>query len=147
MQANESSADKMDIWVGKVLLMLRLRRSEVSKGGDESFQDQIEEEYIRHLLHISDEHILERDLSHLEIVECQVLYQYFDIQRSQDEIDHALGCVRLRWARDDENDNLTSARKWFDVLPASSIRGVFHVVRGDYGQNGNFITKYMDDVP
>lgn len=121
LQANESSADKMDIWVGKVLLMLRLRRSEVSKGGDESFQDQIEEEYI--------------------------FVQYFDIQRSQDEIDHALGCVRLRWARDDENDNLTSARKWFDLLPASSIRGVVHVVRGDYGKNGNCITKDMDDVP
>ena len=39
--------------------------------------------------------------------------------------DEALGCIKLKWAKDVHKD------PWIDVVPASSIRGRLHVVPGD----------------
>ena len=82
-----------------------------------------------------------------------VFVQYFEVVSCEDEIDKALGCVKLRWARDEEdlhtkgNNPFPDPGKWFDLLPVSSIRSVVHVVRGDYGVEGRGSTRNVDDVP
>ena len=126
IQGNDSSSSRVHLWVGKILMMLRT--SNIHK------EPQTEDERNK--------------------LEEYVFVQYFEIQELEDEIDSALDCVRLRWARDEAEDdsrkrkgNLDPVRKWFDLLPVSSIRGVVHVVRGDYGIEGRCATRGIDEVP
>ena len=62
------------------------------------------------------------------------LVQYFDVIRPTSNAMKELGCVNLRWAREDylENEGQEKCARWFDVIPASSIRGVVQVVSIDY---------------
>lgn len=60
--------------------------------------------------------------------------QYFDTIKPTSEAMTELRCVNLRWARE-EYDNSSRGEKctrWFDIVPASSIRGVVQVVSIDY---------------
>jgi hypothetical protein len=41
------------------------------------------------------------------------------------EVGEALGCVRLRWHKNEHND------PWCALVPMSSVRGKVQVVRGD----------------
>ena len=63
-----------------------------------------------------------------------VLVQYFDLcTEPADEIDGYLKCPRLRWARDvEEVQGGKEFRRYFDIFDVSTVRGVVHVVRGDY---------------
>lgn len=84
--------------------------------------------------------------------------QFFDVEPLQDEIERALGCVRLRWARGDNSESSTGddanqddanqeiGRKWFSLVPVSTIRGVVHVIRGDYGIENRCLWTDMENV-
>ena len=66
------------------------------------------------------------------------MVQYLDLcQKEPDDVDKALGCARLRWAQEEDCDDMRTGfdkqRRYFDVLPVETIRGLVHVVRGDYG--------------
>ena len=64
--------------------------------------------------------------------------RYFDrIRRTEEDcIDKLLGCVKLKWAErnlgsgQEPSEDLNTA--YLDVLPVATIRGLVHVVRGDY---------------
>ena len=122
---DENDAERINMWVARVLLLLRLPIPD-------------------------SEHIGDRDISQQEYA----FVQYFEAQPHDTEIDRALGCVKLRWARDEsdggdrmETRNVDPARKWFDRIPISYIRGVVHVIRGDYGSEGKGIIEDIDSVP
>jgi hypothetical protein len=53
--------------------------------------------------------------------------QYYDSVPPIGEVDEALGCVRLRWHKNEHND------PWRALVPMSSVRGKVQVVRGDAG--------------
>lgn len=59
------------------------------------------------------------------------LVQYFDVDNGiLDSVDEALDCTKLKWARDVETNG--KARRWFELVDVAAIRGLVHVVRGDY---------------
>ena len=63
------------------------------------------------------------------------LVQYFDTcAEPDDEVDKALRCTKLKWAREcDDGDLKRSARGVYGVVDTAAIRGFVHVIRGDYG--------------
>ena len=66
------------------------------------------------------------------------LIQYLDVcQDEPDEIEDALGCVKLKWAQELDDDgtgrNMDGMRCHYDVVDVGTLRGVLHVLRGDYG--------------
>ena len=66
------------------------------------------------------------------------LVQYMNVcQEKRDDVDKTLGCTKLRWAREDDDEdyeeNADDMRCVYDVVDVSTIRGLVHVVRGDYG--------------
>ena len=66
------------------------------------------------------------------------LVQYMEIAPGQlDDVDKALGCPKLRWAQEDHRrdveKNVDRMRCWYGVEDVATIRGLVHVVRGDYG--------------
>ena len=123
-----SHTGMVNVWFGKVLGLFRVRSNGELASGMESTEN----------------------------LEQFAFVQFFDILPLEDEIEKALGCIRLRWARGDsyENHNTEDAhlkqekeRKWFTLLPVSTIRGVAHIVRGDYGIGSAGTWKDMEDVP
>lgn len=128
IQASDpSSSGSVSLWVGKILGLFRLPRC----GTPQSI------EYMKG--------------------EPEVAFvQFYDATSPVDEIDKALGCIRLVWATAQEdcsqksgiNDSSTQqVSPWFSLIPVSSIRGVVHVVRGDYGLNGLCVGKELDSAP
>ena len=82
--------------------------------------------------------------------------QFYDAVPPMDEIDKALGCIRLVWStaqegshRDGCNDdeNIEKVSPWYSLIPITSVRGVVHVVRGDYGIDGICAVRDVDSVP
>ena len=123
LAAPSSNADgKITLWVGKVFGIFRTPSSSLRKRVD--VQDQ-------------------------EVA----FVQYYEIVPPQDNIDQALHCIRIKWCCGDSDDAATlttkmdSGVKWFNLLPISSIRGRVHVVRDEYGMNGNGVTKDMGLIP
>ena len=100
------------VWIAKVLAILKVTRKEADEVGTMPGRATFTE---------------------------KVLVQYMDVcEESPDEVDKALGCTRLKWARevydDDVNTgNMDDERRFFDVLDIETVRGLVHVVRGDYG--------------
>lgn len=92
-----------------------------------------------------------------EITDKQMAFvQFFDIAPLEDEVDRALGCVKLVWARGDSSEevdddvlqeNTEQAQKWFSLVPVESIRAVIHTVRGDYGTSNRCLGVDMEVVP
>lgn len=122
-----SENGKVNVWFGKVLGLFRASSSRQSSS--QSISEEYEEQF--------------------------AFVQFFEVKLPQDEIDKALGCVRLTWARGDElierrngigASNEEKERKWFTLLPVSTIRGVVHVVRGDYGIKSKCVWTDMEDV-
>ena len=60
--------------------------------------------------------------------------RYFDIIPLSDNVDKALGCVKLRWAKTSEKSAAGegTVKPWYDLQSVATFRGVVHVVRGDY---------------
>ena len=126
-QASESNnAGSVDLWFAKLLGLFRT----VSETIDESGRDR-EEQW--------------------------AFVQFFDVTPLKDEVDKSLGCIRLVWARGDDdttecreesvrNSTKEKERKWFALLPVSTIRGVVQVVRGDYGIDRRCLGVNMEDV-
>jgi len=56
-----------------------------------------------------------------------VFLRYYDVVPALDGVDRALGCIRLKWAQS------ADGYPWYDIQPASTIRGKVHVVRADIG--------------
>lgn len=72
------------------------------------------------------------------ILEERALVMYLDVcKKRPDKVDEALGCIRLRWAQENDKagmgNNMDSMRCVYGLPDAASIRGVVHVLRGDYG--------------
>lgn len=59
--------------------------------------------------------------------------QYFDVKEPVDDIDKALGCIRLMWSREQGELGETVSSPWFDLVGIGSLRGVVHIIRGHYG--------------
>ena len=79
-----------------------------------------------------------------EEVSHKALVQYMDVcHEKKDDVDKALGCVKLRWHqvkdRKDMKEGYDTMRAWYGVVDVETIRGLVHVVRGDYGL-GNTMT-------
>jgi len=55
-------------------------------------------------------------------------FQYFEVIPRCDAVDEALGCVKLRWARNEGICNKVRSGKCFDVVPMASFRGVVHTI-------------------
>lgn len=81
--------------------------------------------------------------------------QFYDTKPPVDEVDKALGCIRLVWARAQEDyghnssnlqSNTQPSSPWYTLIPVSSIRGAAHVIRGDYGQDGMCAVKDIDSL-
>ena len=121
--SNESRREKSVLWIAKALALIRIKKQRTGN---------------------SEEQVGDGDY---------VFVQYFDTVRPQDCIDDKLNCVRLQWAKESPENSKTQSsadtqpRKWFDLLPASTIRGRAHVIRGDYGIQGLCATRNMEDVP
>ena len=100
------------VWIAKVLAVLRVTRRDAEEVGSMPRRPRVSE---------------------------HVLVQYMNVcDKAPDEVDKALGCTKLRWAEEFDNDdidkkNLDRTRRHFDILPVETIRGLVHVVRGDYG--------------
>lgn len=120
---NEGDKYKPCLWVGEALALIRLKEAKVRKDAEE----ENESEY--------------------------VFVQYFDITPPVDAIDNALNCIRLQWAHGGSKDmdcidsRQSEPVKWFDLLPVSTVRGLVHVVRGDYGVEGICATKDVESIP
>ena len=66
------------------------------------------------------------------------LIQYMEVSQDKwDDVDEALGCAKLQWAQEDNSDhvdkNFDKMRCVYGVVNVETIRGLAHVVRGDYG--------------
>ena len=116
---------QINLWVAKVLCIIRVPIRSISEGPSHA--------------------------SELELA----FVQFYDVKLPEDEIDNALRCIKLQWARgyqngalgrNEDNENISES-KWYSLLPVSSIRGVVHVLRGDYGIEGRGTTADMDSVP
>lgn len=80
-----------------------------------------------------------------------VFVQFFDICPLEDEVDKALGCIKLKWAtgeteEDQGNQTAEKERKWFTLLPIGTIHAVTHVIRGDYGIKNRGLGVDMEEV-
>ena len=100
------------VWIAKVLALLRVTRREAEEVGSIPRRPEVSE---------------------------HVLVQYMSVCKGPlDDVDKALGCTKLKWAEEIDDDdiakkNLDRTRRHFDVQPVETIRGLVHVVRGDYG--------------
>ena len=56
-----------------------------------------------------------------------VFLKYFDIRNDYNNIEKALGCIKLQWSRAPETNEA-----WYDIQDVATIRGSAHVVQGDY---------------
>ena len=107
-QCKYSSCSVRSVWIAKVLAILSVRRNPLTEVG-----------------------VMTRTSTVSEVA----LVQYFDVcEENADEIEEHLGCTKLRWSQygcpvADKAD----IRRYFDILDVSTIRGLVHVVRGDYG--------------
>ena len=118
-----SNSGESVVWIAKALALFRLYKS-----------------------NRKEPHTTERNKSDSESEFAFV--QYFNVVPPRGELDSVLGCVRLEWAKDQDQENgNVGARKWYDLVPIEAVRGVVHVVRGDYGVNGTLLTKDMEDTP
>jgi hypothetical protein len=72
------------------------------------------------------------------------LIRYYDRigPTSLDAIDHVLGCVKLKWSQRQYDDSEITGENeialdlaHIDVQDVSTIRGMLHIARGDYGIN------------
>lgn len=116
------------LWFAKVLALFRTNPSSASNTGSTGLEEQM------------------------------AFVQFFDVTPLEDEVERSLACIRLIWARGDldNNDEINDAdtgkannekgRKWFALLPVSTIRGVVQVVRGDYGIKNRGIGLEMEDI-
>jgi len=106
-----ASACVREVWIANVLALLKVRRKAEDEAGDVPKKCAVEEKAL-------------------------VLYLELCNEKS-DKIDAALSCAKLKWAqvRDDEDwgENLDSMRCVYGVVDVGSIRGLVHVLRGDYG--------------
>jgi len=94
------------MWVAKVLLFLSVSTDRGDVGNM--------------LSELNDQ----EELGDAEDKEVAVVRYYQVVPRREiDSVDAALGCIRLTWAMDADNEE-----PWVDVIPASSIRGRLHVV-------------------
>lgn len=94
--------DRRQMWVAKVLAFLAVSRSgvgasfsQVPLGPDGGSSDDV------------------------------AVVRYYEVlaKNKLSAVDEELRCVKLKWARDDNNNE-----PWIDIIPASSIRGRVHVV-------------------
>ena len=81
---------------------------------------------------------------------CKALVQYMDVcQEEGDEVDNALGCAKLRWSQEDDGDDVEEGvdrmRCMYDVVDVETIRGLVHLVRGDYGLGKTMTHKCEGD--
>lgn len=128
VQASDpSSSGSLSLWVGKVLGLFH-----IPFGSDP---------------------ILDPDGNKVEEF---AFLQFYDASPPTDNIDKALGCIKLVWATaqqgsrqalKDVSRSNDFVSPWFSLLPVTTIRGVVHVVRGDYGKDGLCVVKDMDSVP
>lgn len=114
----EAHDGKISIWVAKVLALLRVPVRISGKSLNS--------------MNASTEHM---DMAFV---------QYFDFMEPQDGIDEALGCLRLRWSREEGEEGISAPAPWCDLLDVNTIKGTVHVVRGDYGiekttEGGHFL--------
>ena len=81
--------------------------------------------------------------------------QFYEAAPPIDNIDKALGCIRLVWAtgperilqQDHTNEtNTQSPTPWYSLIPVSTIRGVAHVICGDCGVDGASVVRDIDSV-
>jgi len=68
----------------------------------------------------------------------KALVQYLDVcNEKKDDVDKALGCAKLRWHqvkdKKDMKEGYDEKLAWYGVVDVATIRGLVHVVRGDYG--------------
>lgn len=60
------------------------------------------------------------------------IIQYYEVigedDLSIDGVDLTLNCIRLRWARADGEDGVTSSAKWYGFCPVDAILGKVHTV-------------------
>ena len=114
---------KVDLWVAKVLGLFRVPSSQLINASTGTGVKEITE---------------------------VAFVQFYEIVSMEDRVDTALGCVKLICVTG-EDDNVegdtTTGRKWYSLLPLSCIRGVVHIVRGDYGIQGRGAVNDMDAVP
>lgn len=69
--------------------------------------------------------------------------QYFDVVESTSDAMKVLECVNLKLSRCDRSDENTGTLEgWYDIVPASSIRSVVHVITVDYA-----IRNVCGDIP
>ena len=63
-----------------------------------------------------------------------VFLRYFDVVPLSDNIDRALGCVKLRWALQPPCDSLEQKEQtaWYDLQSIATLRGRAMVIRGDH---------------
>ena len=105
-----ASSSVRSVYIAKVLAFLSHRSKEVAKPGE---------------------------MPGNEPVIQKALIQYMDICQKRDEVDKALGCAKLRWAQEDDGEDVEEGvdtmRCMYDVVNVRTIRGLVHVVRGDYG--------------
>jgi len=105
------------VWIGKLLALLTVKRNETREVGKRPGPSKTEE---------------------------FALVQYLDIcEEEPDAVEDHLKCTKLRWAQSfDEKEKEKRGERWakkgeplryFAVIDAATIRGVVHIVRGDYG--------------
>lgn len=110
VRSKYTSSSVRSVYIAKVLAFLSHRRKEVAKAGE---------------------------MPENEAVYHKALIQYMDICVERDEVDKALGCAKLRWAQEEDGEDVEEGvdtmRCMYDVVDVCTIRGLVHVVRGDYG--------------
>lgn len=129
IQASDpSSSGSICLWVGKVLGLFHLPSSKNALP-NESGREETEYAFV----------------------------QFYDAVPPVDKIDRALGCIRLVWATAQEGlerrksgsgdfDNESTFSPWYSLIPVNTIRGVAHVIRGDYGVNGIGVLRDVNSV-
>ena len=106
-----SAASVREVWLANVLAFVKVRRKKWGGIGEPAA---------------------------ISVVEEKALVQYLDLcSEEPDKIDATLGCARLRWAqvRDEQDmeENMDPMRCVYGLIDVATIRGLVHVVRGDYG--------------
>lgn len=121
----DESSGELNLWFGKVLGLFRLRHKNTT-----AISNTMEEEEM-------------------------AFVQFYDVTPLQDQVEKSLGCIRLKWSMGDaeENDDHDiedqdkHGTKWFTLLPVAAIRGVVHVLRGDYGIDNRGLGLDMEGIP
>ena len=114
---------RMSLWVAKILGLFRVRKAVLSESGEGDWE--------------------------------MAFVQFFDVVRPDSEIDAVLGYIKLKWANgrsneeneEIDNDGEAEGSTWLSLVPVLSVRGIVHVLRGDYVVKGNCIMAEMEDVP